>query len=331
MAFNQINLQVNRGVTTSPTKGSGVTFIDHTYESSTDTLAAIITSGYFPPNFTIPPIAAPNVAPQPDDENIFVNDLLFITGSDNIGLFQITGLNPVTLGANLLTSSIIALAIGAPITATDNNGLVLATNILKAEFADATHNGIVSTAAQSFAGVKTFLNSIFCTAVDPVSPGTALYLGTVTPATQIVLGTNATQATVSGTLNFTAGNGTINNFATFSSAQTWSGPWGATMYTQTMRAYQINTVVTVYIQAVTPATATVSAVATGSAALPVGMRPATPKTYIAYIANNTTPVAGLINISTAGVVTITNIASGAFTGSGTAGFGDISVSFDNTF
>jgi len=46
----------------------------------------------------------------------------------------------------------------APLVATDNNSFIInnSTNQIAAEFADATHNGIVSTVAQSFNGTKTF-------------------------------------------------------------------------------------------------------------------------------------------------------------------------------
>jgi hypothetical protein len=54
----------------------------------------------------------------------------------------------------------------APLVATDNNSFIInnSTNQIAVEFADATHNGIVSTVAQSFNGTKTF------TAI--VAPGT---------------------------------------------------------------------------------------------------------------------------------------------------------------
>ncbi len=44
----------------------------------------------------------------------------------------------------------------APITATDSNGILLYNDNLQLQYADATHPGLVSTSAQTFAGTKTF-------------------------------------------------------------------------------------------------------------------------------------------------------------------------------
>jgi hypothetical protein len=72
-------------------------------------------------------------------------------------LLQYNGTNwvnatPASLG--------LASSIGSPIAATDANGMTLSSGVLALELADNTHPGIVSTAAQTFAGTKTFSNAI---------------------------------------------------------------------------------------------------------------------------------------------------------------------------
>ena len=85
-------------------------------------MSTITGAGYFPPNFTVPVIPAPNISVQPDRDEIFIDDLLFVDATDGTGLFRILSVDPVTLGSNLIggTSN---LVIGAPITATDNNAV----------------------------------------------------------------------------------------------------------------------------------------------------------------------------------------------------------------
>lgn len=48
----------------------------------------------------------------------------------------------------------------APTVASDQNGIQVGSNQLNLEFADASHNGIASTVAQSFTGVKTFISGV---------------------------------------------------------------------------------------------------------------------------------------------------------------------------
>jgi hypothetical protein len=64
----------------------------------------------------------------------------------------------------------------APIAATDNNGIIVNNGggTLGLEFADTTHNGIVSTTGQSYAGVKFFTNGIQLNTVQSASDGVVL-------------------------------------------------------------------------------------------------------------------------------------------------------------
>lgn len=61
------------------------------------------------------------------------------------------------------------ITVQAPIVATDNNGLTInnATHVAKLEYADATHNGILSTTNQNISGTKVFLNNLI---VGPNTP-----------------------------------------------------------------------------------------------------------------------------------------------------------------
>lgn len=52
------------------------------------------------------------------------------------------------------------LSVTGPIAAIDNNGAIITNGQLQLEFADGTHNGIVSTTGQFFSGVKSFNDSI---------------------------------------------------------------------------------------------------------------------------------------------------------------------------
>lgn len=147
MAFNLQNFQFARGVDSSYAQGQGVTTIQHTYKSAADTRATIAGVGYFPPFI------------DGDADKVFVNDSLFIVGSDGASLVIITSLNPVTLGTDLLVSGP-TLSMGAPIAAVDPNAARISGNTLQIEIADATHPGSVSINNQTFSGIKAFNDGI---------------------------------------------------------------------------------------------------------------------------------------------------------------------------
>ena len=129
-----------------------------------------------------------------------------------------------TLGTTGFAGS--AVSIAAPITATDNNGATIASNVLKLEIADATHPGIVSIAAESFAGTKTFVNGAN-TAQSTLDIGTSTSstVGVVTKAgapwehnygtNSLALGLNSQNFTNTSTgKNVSVGNNTLSSITT---------------------------------------------------------------------------------------------------------------------
>lgn len=112
------------------------------------------------------------------------------------------------LGTTGFTSS--AISINAPIVATDNNGVVVASNVLQMEFADVSHNGIVSTVAATYSGTKTFNNGISTAPANlEVGTTTSSSVGVITKAgspwahnygtSNIALGTGSGNLTQTGT------------------------------------------------------------------------------------------------------------------------------------
>lgn len=85
MAFDKRNLQLARAQLTTFAQGAGITSAEHSYKSSTDTLATIQAPGYFPDSIGEP-------------ESIFVDDTLFIKGTDGAALVVITATTPMTFG-----------------------------------------------------------------------------------------------------------------------------------------------------------------------------------------------------------------------------------------
>ena len=118
----------------------------------------------------------------------------------------------------------------APIAATDNNGIIInnSTSQINLEFADATHNGIVSTTNQTFTGTKTFataVNTPIITSVGggviTIASGASQYpIGTgalvaVTSGTNLIaIGTNALAADTSGSRNIGIGSSALSTITT---------------------------------------------------------------------------------------------------------------------
>ena len=85
----------------------------------------------------------------------------------------------------------------AAVAATDNNGIIInnTTHQIKLEFADATHNGIVSTTTQDFNGVKIFLTEVQTPIVT--NPNDTIRIAST--ATQYPIGPGALVGVVTGT------------------------------------------------------------------------------------------------------------------------------------
>jgi hypothetical protein len=87
----------------------------------------------------------------------------------------------------------------APIAATDDNGIIFNDGLdtVRLEFADATHNGIVSHAAQTYGGTKSFADGVLTNTLDTIG------------ATTMTIGTTATQLdfTTTDIANFRGGIG----------------------------------------------------------------------------------------------------------------------------
>lgn len=150
--FTAQNLQLNRGSSTANAQGKYTTTF-HTFKDTESTIANII--AYFPPF----------LGQNPTQENILVGDHIYILGSDTTSCNEILSLDPFTVGSNLFAAPSVGLSVGAPITGVDQNGAVISSETFTLEKADGTHPGIVTTADQTFAGIKTFANGI-------VAPGT---------------------------------------------------------------------------------------------------------------------------------------------------------------
>lgn len=233
MAFTKLNLQINRGTTTANAQGNGISVAMHTYLTSVDTIAAVTSLDYFPPNFVSPDTASPNISVQPVADEIFINDFLLVKATDNVGLFLIEAVNPVQLGGNLLIGAG-GISIGAPIAAIDNNALAIQFGALVAEYADETHNGILSTAPQTIAGAKTFTDNMVINGINIGQFGgnPAIFLGSSSSniywtnngsMTFINFAPNTYLGQGTGSLTYVVGSNTIFAFGTASTQLGLSG------------------------------------------------------------------------------------------------------------
>lgn len=92
MSFQLINFQFARGIDSCYAQGQGVTSIMHTYKSSVDTAATILTDGYFPAYI------------DGTLDKIFVNDTILIIASDQVVMSQVLTVNPLTLNGDVFSS-----------------------------------------------------------------------------------------------------------------------------------------------------------------------------------------------------------------------------------
>jgi hypothetical protein len=100
-----------------------------------------------------------------------------------------------------------ANSIAAPIAAIDDNGIVFVGAFLHLEFADSTHNGIVSHVAQQFGGNKTFIDGIQ-TYTNGITSNVVIGLNampTPTGTGNIAIGAAALQPDTTGSSNTAVG------------------------------------------------------------------------------------------------------------------------------
>lgn len=141
--FTVLNLQINRGSTSSNAQGGSSVTITHTYKDLTLTVASI--KLLFPDYLNQGPL----------QDSIFVGDHMFVEGSDTTIYCKILSLAPFTLGPDLFSGAS-GLSIGPTVVATDNNAAVITGDTLQMERADKTHSGIVTETIQDIGGEKTF-------------------------------------------------------------------------------------------------------------------------------------------------------------------------------
>jgi hypothetical protein len=163
--------------------------------------------------------------------------------------------------------------------------------------------------------------------INPIAPNTnPLVIGnnTVFP---VELGNATAPILVKGGVKWDIGGGTISSYAELNVGGTWSGPWAAGQPAGLILRKIENTV---YLTSsrVPPQPAANNVFATTGAIIPVGMRPLQQVESLAQNVDNTTFVTGSIVVTTSGAINaFGNNQQGAFTAAGTAGIGDINLSW----
>ncbi len=365
MAYNSQNFQFGRGETTTYAQGQGVTSIQHSYKSATDTRATIAGVGYFP-GFA-----------GSDADKVFIGDSLFIVASDGESLVMFTSMGPVTLGPDLLVSGP-TLSVGLPIAPVDDNGVRISGNLLQMELATIAHPGSVSTATQTFSGTKTFVDGVNGYGVNAFGAGLVathinatgavpLPIGDdgittsvdVTPVlkaiggiqadaiegngaatmviasnvggnpTTLILGSSTIQTRIGNDLYFINGGSAINYYAEASGTFSWTGAFTAP---QTVSAYfrRQNDTVTLIVKGMTaPAAAGVgTSTADSGAFIPAAYRPlADTKAFVLADSNGTVSDSYCV-ITSAGVIHVyADSSASLFANAGNNRVGDISVSY----
>lgn len=321
MAFNLQHFQFGRGTTSSYTQGQGFTIVLHTYTSDVDTMATINGANYFPASI------------DGDDAKIFINDLLFIRGTDGESLVLVETLAPFTYSANLLGASG-SFIVAAPVNPTDNNALIFSGGSLKAEYASGSHPGIVSVNNQGFAGIKAFndganvfgqglsTNKINSTGAFPLIVGDDGFTTSI-DVTPII---NASSAGI----NINSGT-TITSYTEESGTFTWQVAF-ATPPTVNWYLQKNNNWVTLFIKGMTSASP--AGAATGSADsgifIPAAYRPAaTIDAPVVLAVSNGTTAVGLVNVNAAGNVAIfATAAGGLFANAGNNQIHEISIRYN---
>jgi hypothetical protein len=319
MAFNSQNFQFARGVESSYAQGQGVTSIQHTYKSDTDTRATIAGAGYFPPFI------------DGDIDKVFVNDSLFIIGSDGASLCLITSVDPFTLGIDLLISGT-SLSMVAPANATDANAAIISGNTLQIELATGANPGSISTTNQTFSGVKAFTDGVNASGqglvTNQINAGGAIPLpigNVLTTSVDITPMINATAgitfATGTALTLYTEATGTL----------AWSVAF-AVPPTITWWAKKQNGWVSLSINGMAAAAAAGAAIGSSDSGvfIPVGYRPAANiEAPIVLCSSNGTVAVGLVNVAPAGnIVVYATAAGGLFANAGVNQINEINITYN---
>lgn len=93
MAFNTFQVLINRGKANC--QASETNIVNHTYVSTTDTMATITTAGYFPDYLNA------------SSEEVKIGDQITIKASDDVQVYDITGVSPLTLTSSFSGLSVI--------------------------------------------------------------------------------------------------------------------------------------------------------------------------------------------------------------------------------
>jgi hypothetical protein len=320
MAFNLQNFQFGRGVVTAYTQGQGFTSVQHTYKSDTDTRATIAGADYFPPFI------------DGDADQVFIDDSLFIIGSDGVSLVIFTSVDPIVLGTDLLVSGP-TLTMVAPANATDANGAIISGNTLKIELATASNPGSISTTNQTFSGVKAFDDGVNANGqgvvANQINAGGALALPIGNVLTTSVDFTPVVNVGASGIVFDGGTNLTLYTEAT--GTLVWDVAFAAPP-TITWYAKKQNGWVSLSIKGMPAAAAAGAAIGSSDSGvfIPVGYRPlANIEAPIVLCQSNGTITVGLINVATTGnVVVYATAAGGLFANAGNNQIHEINITYN---
>lgn len=320
MAFNLQHFQFGRGVTTAYTQGQGVTSVQHTYTSDSDTRATIAGADYFLPFI------------DGDADQVFINDSLFIVASDGVSLVIFTSVDPVILGTDLLVSGP-TLTMVAPANATDANAAIISGNTLKIELATASNPGSMSTTNQTFSGVKAFDDGVNAAGqgivTNQINAGGAIPLPIGNVLTTSVDFTPVINASSAG-LAFDGGT-VISLYTEATGTFTWSVAF-TTPPTITWYAKKQNGWVSLSINGMASSAAAGAAIGSADSGvfIPVGYRPtATIEQPIVLCSSDGTVTAGLVNIAPAGnIVIYATAAGGLFANTGNNQIHEINITYN---
>jgi len=320
MAFNLQHFQFARGVDSAYAQGQGVTNIQHTYKSATDTRATIAGANYFHPFI------------DGDADKVFVNDSLFIVGSDGASLCIITGVNPVTLGVDLLVSGT-SLSMVAPANATDGNAAIISGNTLQIELATSANPGSVSTTNQTFSGVKAFDDGVNAAGqglvANQINAGGAIPLPIGNVLTSSVDFTPVVNVGSSGIVF--AGGTNLTLYTETTGTFTWSVAF-AVPPTITWYAKKQNGWVSLFIKGMPTSLAAGAAIGSSDSGvfIPVGYRPSSNiEAPVVLCSSNGTVAVGLANIAAAGnIVVYATAAGGLFANAGNNQIHEICITYN---
>jgi hypothetical protein len=321
MAFNLQHFQFARGVDSSYAQGQGVTNIQHTYKSTTDSRATIAGAGYFPPFI------------DGDADKVFINDSLFIVGSDGASLVVITSVDPIVLGTDLLVSGP-TLSMVAPAAATDANGAIISGNTLQIELATAANPGSMSTTNQTFSGVKAFDDGI-----NVFGQGVSADDINSTGASPLSIGTNGFTTSVdfgalvnvpAAGININTGT-TITSYAEATGTFTWSVAF-AVPPTIAWHAKKQNGWIDLFVKGMPAPAAAGAAIGSSDSGvfIPVGYRPAaTIEAPIVLCQSNGVITIGLASVTAGGNIVIYATADGGlFANAGLNQIHEICISYN---